>query len=147
MTKAVRLTALLAAILCAAAMFTGCSVFQGGTTLLTQNADQAYYIVVRFESGRALEIYDSETIGEIFDILAASTDVKWVPFPSHSQSQQSEPDYQLYIHYRNGGADLLRSTETGRCVYRFSDTRGPDGDEGYVSASNELLPSYLNSLL
>jgi hypothetical protein len=73
-----------------------------------------------------------------------STRTAVVKHPKHLESMQNDPLYTIEVYYENGKMDTIYSTEILVKLFRFIDTKGPDGDSGYIlSNKNERILSLL----
>lgn len=73
--------------------------------------------------------------------------VSAIPYPEHSQSQESDLMFTITVNYKSGQRDMIFSTETGKTYYRFLDTYGSQGDRGYVSAKSREVYDLIVRLL
>ena len=58
-----------------------------------------------------------------------------VKHPKHLESMQNDPKYAIEIAYTDGTVDKIYSTETK--LFRYIDTKGPDGDSGYIISNKD----------
>ena len=103
--------------------------------------DAIYVTVHNVSAGFYLGAEDAE---EVYRMLA-TMDAEEVLFPTHHESQQSDPVFTLEI--RNGDAVVatIQTTESGQHFFRFTGTYGDDGDPGYVIGRSEALATILSS--
>jgi len=94
------------------------------------------------EMKKVLSSSDARTL--FIELKDARTAV--VKNPNHLESMQNDSLYIIEIYYKNGAMDTVYSTEIRVKFFRFLETKGPDGDPGYIlSSKNEKILSLLES--
>jgi hypothetical protein len=78
----------------------------------------------------------SEEIEIVLDILK-SVKTTTVKHPNHLQGMNSDGHFTFEIEYINGTIDVIYATEIQVKYFRFLDSKGPDGDRGYI-ISNKM---------
>ena len=71
-----------------------------------------------------------------------------IKHPRHLESMQNNPYYTIEITYSSGKVDTIYSTEIKVKFYRFLDTKGADGDDGYIlSSKSDSILNILEKLI
>jgi beta-lactamase regulating signal transducer with metallopeptidase domain len=81
---------------------------------------------------------NTDDIQALFSILE-ECEVSATPYPEHLQAQVSDPMYTITVNFKDGTGDTIYSTETGKYYYRFLDTYGDQGDQGYLSVYSQEI--------
>lgn len=143
MKKAIIIICIMAALL-----VTGFYVFYvtRWQSLVTGNVNDIGKIIIvkdrTIEEGieKSLSPSDAEVLFNELKRLRTKT----VAHPNHIQSMQNDPIFIIEIHYNDGSADVIYTSETLLRLYRFIETTGSDGDPGYIlSDENERTKSLL----
>jgi hypothetical protein len=115
-------------------------------SMLSGNTKEVDKITVssNFDSLSEPKTLSDEEMKTVLDLLKTlrTTTVK---HPKHLESMENDPAYTIKVEYENGNIDEIYSTEIKIKYFRFLDSKGPDGDKGYIisNKSDELL-QFLN---
>jgi hypothetical protein len=104
-------------------------------SVLTNNIDDIKSIHIYykdFNKSYTME-KDNDKIKSFYDSVM-NTKVKLYKNPGEINSQNSEPIYTLEVSYKNGDKDIIKSTETGKFIYRLIDDKG-----SWIGGKNEDL--------
>jgi len=90
---------------------------------------------------RTLSHADAQRVYEILSTMDATE----VLTPGHHESQQTDPLFQIEIHYGDGSVVVVSSVEASSVFFRFTDTFGNHGDPGFVRGASEELLALLHA--
>jgi len=124
-------------------------ILNNNNSMLSGNTKDVFKITVssNYDSLVVPKTLSSEENKIVLDILK-SVKTTTVKHPNHLQGMDSEVPFTFEIDYINGTIDVIYATEIQVNFFRFLDSKGPDGDRGYI-ISNKMddLLQFLKSKL
>jgi hypothetical protein len=105
----------------------------------------AITIYMRSNPGKTFEFTDEIQLSRFYNLVCKTKQVWEHPHPDHANSMQADSKFQLEIRYNNGKCDIFYTSEAYGTLYRFLDTFGPAGDQGFIMGRNPELWDYVLS--
>jgi hypothetical protein len=123
----------------------------GKPAFVTQKADTLDKVYVLFEPDypdkeTVVHITDPLEIQRVYELLQGTKKNRANKYPSHDRSMQADAKFAVCFEYQNGEKDIFRATEQSGFIFRFLDTKGNNGDPGYITGENERLWEYVSTL-
>lgn len=109
------------------------SFILNNNSMLSGNAKDVVKITVssNYDSLVVPKTLSSEENKIVLDILK-SVKTTTVKHPNHNQGKHSERPFTIEVEYANGTIDSIYATEVPLKYFRFLDSRGPDGERGFI---------------
>ena len=124
-----------------------------GNPFTTQSINNVERIVILFDPNvggdlRTVYITEQSEIEYLYGLLRETTVTRVNAWPSHMSSLQHNSAFKIHIEYQDGQTDQLCAPENGGWgyIHRFLDTRGIDGDPGFIWGRNHNLWEHVRSL-
>ena len=126
-----------------------------GTSFVTQSVDNVERVVVILnphcpinDERRIIYITEQSEIGYLYGLLRGTTVTSVNRWPTHPSSLRMDREFIIHVEYKGGQVDQFHSAEgsLGDFIFRFLDTRGIDGDPGFIVGRNHNLWEHVRSL-
>lgn len=113
-------------------------ILNNNNSMLSGNIKDVVKITVssNYDSLVVPKTLSSEENKIVLDILK-SIKTTTIKHPNHLQGMDSEVPFTLEIEYVNGTIDVIYASEIPVKYFRFLESKGPDGDRGYI-ISNKM---------
>lgn len=85
-------------------------------------------------------------ISDIFNIIQETKDTKINRTPNHADSLQQDVKFRIEISYSDGTLDLIQGTKSPYGIFRTLNSKGPQGDPGFIYGENEKLWKYIENI-
>lgn len=120
------------------AVITVLAFILNNNSMLSGNTKDVVKITVssNYDSLVVPKTLSSEENKIVLDILK-SINTTTVKHPNHLQGISSDSPFTFEVEYINGTIDIIYTTEMQVKYFRFLDSKGPDGDRGYI-ISNKM---------
>ena len=117
---------------------------------ITQSVDNVERIVIvayPYFPNRKEVIYitDRIEIEQIYKLLTKTTAVRVHQRPGYPGRQRC-PHFNIRLDYANEETDVFREETNGR-IFRFLDTRGRHGEQGFIIGTNIRLSEYVEEII
>ena len=125
-----------------------------GIPFITQSVDNIERVVVILDphcsinDERIIYITKQSEIGYLYGLLGRTTVTSVNRWPTHPSSLRMDREFIIHVEYKDGQVDQFHSAKgsLGDFIFRFLDTRGIDGDPGFVVGRNHNLWEHVRSL-
>ena len=123
-----------------------------GMPFITQSVENIERIAIvvhpsTVERERTIYIYEREKVEHIHRILSRTAEVRVRRNPEHPGAMPCISRFILRIEYYNEEVGVFFSTEGGNHIFRFLDSTGRRGYQGFVIGRNPRLVVYIENLI
>ena len=113
--------------------------------MVTHNVENVENITISmypYDTNRII-IEDEDEINKIFNMLLQTSDIANNRYPSHAESVQHDPRFEIDIKYNDGKTDNLFASPRTNYIGLFLNTKGSSGDPGYRKGKNQMIWEYI----